>query len=36
MKMSQFTKVYFICLIGIFPVAAFAQPYTFSTAPDGK
>lgn len=30
MKMSQLITLYFICLMGIFPVAAFAQSYTIS------
>lgn len=31
MKIAKFNTLYFICLLGICPVAAFAQPYTIST-----
>lgn len=31
MKMSQFNSLYFTCLLGIFPVAAFTQSYVVST-----
>lgn len=31
MKTAQLSTLYFLCLLGILPVAAFAQPYVIST-----
>lgn len=36
MKILQFNTLCFICLLGISPLAAFAQPFTFLSASDGS